>query len=46
MKSDVQGSAEVLADALSKLGDERVMVRLLSSGAGAVDEDPIVCHWP
>ena len=42
VKADVQGSAEVLADALSKLGDERVKVRLLSSGAGAVNEGDVV----
>ena len=38
VKADVQGSAEVLADALSKLGDDRVKVRLLSSVAGAINE--------
>ena len=42
VKADVQGSAEVLADALSKLGDERVKVRLLSSGAGAINEGDVV----
>ena len=42
VKADVQGSAEVLADSLSKLGDERVKVRLLSSGAGAVNEGDVV----
>ena len=42
VKADVQGSAEVLADALSKLGDERVKVRLLSSGAGAITEGDVV----
>ena len=42
VKADVQGSAEVLADALSKLGDERVKVRLISSGAGAVNEGDVV----
>ena len=42
VKADVQGSAEVLADALSKLGDDRVKVRLLSSGAGAITEGDVV----
>ena len=42
VKADVQGSAEVLADSLNKLGDERVKVRLLSSGAGAVNEGDVV----
>ena len=42
VKADVQGSAEVLVDALSKLGDERVKVRLLSSGAGAINEGDVV----
>ena len=42
VKADVQGSAEVLADALGKLGDERVKVRLISSGAGAITEGDVV----
>ena len=42
VKADVQGSAEVLADALGKLGDERVKVRLISSGAGAISEGDVV----
>ena len=42
VKADVQGSAEVLSDALAKLGDERVKVRLISSGAGAISEGDVV----
>ena len=42
VKADVQGSAEVLADALSKLGDERVKVRLIGGGAGAITEGDVV----
>jgi len=42
VKADVQGSAEVLADALSKLGDDRVKVRLISSGVGAITEGDVV----
>ena len=38
IKADVQGSAEVLADALSKLGDDRVKIRVIHSGVGAVSE--------
>ena len=42
VKADVKGSAEVLADALSKLGDDRVKVRLISSGVGAITEGDVV----
>ena len=42
VKADVQGSAEVLADALGKLGDERVKVRLIGGGAGAITEGDVV----
>ena len=42
VKADVQGSAEVLADALSKRGDDRVKVRLISSGVGAITEGDVV----
>ena len=38
IKADVQGSAEVLADALSRLGDDRVKIRVIHSGVGAVSE--------
>ena len=38
IKADVQGSAEVLADSLSKLGDERVKIRIIHAGVGAVSE--------
>ena len=38
IKADVQGSAEVLADLLSKLGDERVEIRIIHTGVGAVSE--------
>lgn len=38
IKADVQGSAEVLADALSKLGDERVKILVIHTGVGAVSE--------
>ncbi|MGI8672763.1 MAG: translation initiation factor IF-2 [Luteitalea sp.] len=42
IKADVQGSAEVLADTLQKLGDERVKVRILSSGVGAINESDVL----
>ena len=42
IKADVQGSAEVLADSLQKLGDERVKVRVISSGVGAINESDVL----
>jgi translation initiation factor IF-2 len=38
VKADVQGSAEVLADSLQKLSDERVKIRIIHSGVGAINE--------
>ena len=38
IKADVQGSAEVLADSLSKLGDERVRINVIHTGVGAISE--------
>ena len=38
IKADVQGSAEVLADSLGKLGDERVKTRIIHTGVGAISE--------
>ncbi len=38
VKADVQGSAEVLADSLLKLSDERVKIRIIHSGVGAINE--------
>lgn len=38
IKTDVQGSAEVLADTLAKLGDERVKIRIVHGGVGAINE--------
>jgi translation initiation factor IF-2 len=42
IKSDVQGSAEVLADTLSKLTDEKVKIRIIHSGVGAVNESDVL----
>ena len=36
LKADVQGSAEVVAESLTKLGDERVKVKLIYTGVGAI----------
>ncbi len=38
VKADVQGSAEVLADSLSKLGDDRVRINVIHTGVGAISE--------
>ncbi|MCC7417717.1 MAG: translation initiation factor IF-2 [Acidobacteria bacterium] len=42
IKADVQGSAEVLADTLSKLSDEKVKIRIIHSGVGAVNESDVL----
>jgi len=42
VKADVQGSAEVLADALTKLSDEKVRIRIIRSGAGAISESDVL----
>jgi translation initiation factor IF-2 len=42
LKSDVQGSAEVLRDALSKLSTERVKVQLIHSGVGAISTNDVL----
>jgi translation initiation factor IF-2 len=42
VKADVQGSAEVLADTLGKLSDEKVKVRIIHSGAGAINESDVL----
>ena len=36
LKADVQGSAEVLAESLAKLGDERVKIKVIHTGVGAI----------
>jgi translation initiation factor IF-2 len=38
IKADVQGSTEVLADSLLKLSDDRVKIRIIHSGVGAISE--------
>jgi translation initiation factor IF-2 len=42
IKADVQGSAEVLADTLTKLSDERVKVRIIHGGVGAINESDVL----
>jgi translation initiation factor IF-2 len=42
IKADVQGSAEVLGDTLTKLTDERVKVRIIHSGVGAINESDVL----
>ncbi len=42
IKADVQGSAEVLADTLTKLSDEKVKIRIIHSGVGACNESDVL----
>jgi translation initiation factor IF-2 len=42
VKADVQGSAEVLGDTLTKLTDEKVKVRIIHSGVGAINESDVL----
>jgi translation initiation factor IF-2 len=42
LKADVQGSVEVLTDMLNKLSSEKVKMRILHGGAGAVTETDVL----
>jgi len=42
LKSDVQGSAEVLAETLAKLSTERVKVKIIHTGVGAITESDVL----
>ncbi|MDE3156187.1 MAG: translation initiation factor IF-2, partial [Acidobacteriota bacterium] len=42
IKADVQGSAEVLASTLTKLSDERVKLRIIHAGVGAINESDVL----
>ncbi|MCA8869640.1 MAG: translation initiation factor IF-2 [Rhodobacteraceae bacterium] len=41
VKSDVQGSAEAIIQAMEKVGNEEVRVRVLHSGVGAITESDV-----
>ncbi len=42
LKGDVQGSVEVIADLLTKLSGEKVKIKLLHSGVGAITETDVL----
>ena len=42
LKGDVQGSVEVLSDLLSKMSTEKVRLRVLRSGVGAITESDVL----
>ncbi len=42
VKADVQGSSEVLADTLQKLSDEKVKIRIIRAGVGAINESDVL----
>ena len=42
VKADVQGSAEVLGETLTKLTDEKVKIRIIHSGVGAINESDVL----
>jgi translation initiation factor IF-2 len=41
LKTDVGGSAEVLRDTLEKLSNEKVLIRVIRSGVGAISESDV-----
>jgi translation initiation factor IF-2 len=41
MKADVQGSAEAIVDALSRLSTEEVQVKIIVSGIGSINESDV-----
>jgi translation initiation factor IF-2 len=42
LKTDVGGSAEVLTDTLQKLSNEKVKIRVLHAGVGAINESDVL----
>src|SRR5215470_11996080 len=42
LKGDVQGSIEVLADLLTKLSTDKVKIKVLHSGVGAITETDVL----
>jgi translation initiation factor IF-2 len=42
LKGDVQGSVEVLSDLLAKMSGEKVKIRILHSGVGAITETDVL----
>ena len=42
IKADVQGSAEVLANSLDKLSTDKVKVKIIHSGVGAINESDVL----
>ena len=42
LKADVQGSAEVLVDSVRKLSTEKVTVRIVHAGVGAISESDVL----
>jgi len=42
LKTDVQGSAEVLADTLTRLSNDKVKIKILHSGVGAINENDVL----
>ncbi len=42
IKADVQGSVEVLADTLNKLSNEKVKVKVIHAGVGAITETDVL----
>ena len=42
IKADVQGSAEVLADTLAKLSDNKTRIKIIHSAVGAINESDVL----
>ncbi|MBE3099284.1 MAG: translation initiation factor IF-2, partial [Planctomycetes bacterium] len=42
IKADVQGSAEVLSDTLTRLSDDKVKIRIIHAGVGAINESDVL----